>query len=237
MQSMRIGLPERGIEFGRNKKMKKILFIFASVLIILNMAGYAFAKRDWEYWSRYSLEAPVTKQISYLIKPEWRIKDDMTDEYLFKLEQAVAFKIGKFLEIAPYYVWQEAKSSGKADRSDLAYFDTTAKIPLRNFFDLKIIDRFRYQYNFDKKLTVFRNSARFIRSFKIKSFELSPFIEDEVFYDTKLDTFNENWASAGIFLALNKNSNIGVSYLLDTKKKDNDWSHANVLITSLSVKF
>ncbi len=217
--------------------MKKIILLITTIFILLSILNPTFAERDWEYWSRYSFEAPITKQISYLIKPEWRIKDDMTDKYLFKLEQAVAFKIGKFLELAPYYVWQETKSSGKADRSDLVYFDTTAKIPLKNFFDLKIIDRFRYQYNFDKELTVFRNSTRFTKSFKIKNFEVSPFIEDEVFYDTKLDKVNENWASAGISLALNKHANVGVSYLLDTKRKGNDWSYANVLVTSVSIKF
>lgn len=217
--------------------MKKIFFIFLFGLVMLNITKYAFAKRDWEYWSRYSFEAPLTKQISYLIKPEWRIKDDMTHKYLFKLEQAVAFKIGKFLELAPYYVWQETKSSGKVDRSDLAYFDTTAKIPLKKLFDLKIMDRFRYQYNFDKELTVLRNSTRLTKTFKIGKFELSPFIEDEIFYDTKLDKLNENWASIGLVLNLNKHANIGASYLLDTKKKGNDWTYANVLITSFSIRF
>ena len=217
--------------------MKKIIFLITLLFISLNITTPVFAERDWEYWSRYSFEAPITKRISYLIKPEWRIKDDMTDKYLFKLEQAVAFKIGKFLELAPYYVWQEAKTSGKVDRSDLVYFDTTAKIPLKNFFDIKIIDRLRYQYNFDKELTVFRNSSRLTKSFKIKSFEVSPFIEDEIFYDTKLDKLNENWVSLGVSFTLNKNSNIGVSYLLDTKKKGNDWTYANVLVTSFSLKF
>jgi len=217
--------------------MKKTIFLITLGLIMLGMTEYAFAERDWEYWSRYSFEAPITKEISYLIKPEWRIKNDISYRYLFKLEQAINFKIGKYLELAPYYVWQEAKSGGNVDRSDLVYFDTTAKIPLEKLFNLKIIDRLRYQYNFDKALTVWRNSTRLIKSFKIKSFELLPFIEDEIFYDTKLDKLNENWASVGIFLNLNKYAIIGVSYLLDTKRKGDDWLYANVLVTSLSIKF
>lgn len=217
--------------------MKKPNFLITLGLIFLNVAGYAFAERDWEHWSRYSFEAPITKKISYLIKPEWRIKNDMSYRYLFKLEQAVNFKIGKYFEVAPYYVYQEAKSSGNVDRSDLAYFDSTAKIPLEKLFNLKIIDRLRYQYNFDKELTIWRNSTRFARSFKIKSFELLPFIEDEIFYDTKLDKLNENWTSAGISLVLNKYVNISIAYLLDAKKKGNDWSYANVLVTSCSFKF
>jgi len=217
--------------------MKKTIFLISFGLIFLGVTGYAFAERDWEYWSRYSFEAPITKTISYLIKPEWRIKNDMSYRYLFKLEQAINFKIGKYFELAPYYVYQEAKSSGNVDRSDLVYLDGTAKVPLEKLFDLKIIDRLRYQYNFDKELTVWRNSTRLTKSFKIKGFELLPFIEDEIFYDTKLDKLNENWASAGISLVLNKYANMNIAYLLDTKKKGNDWVYANVLVTSFSLKF
>jgi len=217
--------------------MKKTIFLITLGLIFLGVTEYAFAERDWEYWSRYSFEAPLNKQISYLIKPEWRFKKDMSSQYLFKLEQAIAFKVNKFLELAPYYVWQENKTSTSYDRSDLFYFDVTGKIPLKEVFDLKIIDRLRYQYNFDKVLTVWRNSTRLTKAFKVGKFEVSPFIEDETFYDTKQDKFNENWASAGVSLALNKYGNIGISYLLDTKKKGDDWTYANVLITSLSLKF
>ncbi len=217
--------------------MKRVILMTSFVLILLAKVNVTFAERGWEYWSRYSFEALITKKISYLIKPEWRMKNDMSYKYLFKLEQAINFKLGKYFEFAPYYVWQETKSSGNVDRSDLVYFDTTAKIPLEKLLNLKIIDRLRYQYNFDKELTVWRNSTRLTKSFKIKSFELLPFIEDEIFYDTKLDKLNENWASAGVSLALNKHANVGISYLLDTKKKGNDWAYANVLVTSVSIKF
>jgi hypothetical protein len=217
--------------------MKKLFSLVILGTALLGITEYAFAERDWEYWSRYSFEVPITKTISYLIKPEWRIKNDMSYRYLFKLEQAINFKIGKYFELAPYYVYQEASSGGNVDRSDLVYLDGTAKVPLGKLFDLKIIDRLRYQYNFDKELTIWRNSTRLTKSFKIKSFELLPFIEDEIFYDTKLDKLNENWASAGISLILNKYANISIAYLVDTKKKGNDWNYTNVLVTSFSLKF
>lgn len=217
--------------------MKKIFFILVFGLMMLHISKNAFAERDWEYWSRYSFEAPITKEISYLIKPEWRMKNDMSYRYLFKLEQAVNFKLGQYFEIAPYYVWQENKTAKGIDRSNLSYLDLTGKMPLKEFFNMKIIDRLRWQYNYDKGLTTWRNSTRLTKSFKVGKFELSPFIEDEIFYDTKLDKLNENWASVGLSFALNKNSNIGVSYLLDTKKKGNDWACANVLVTSFSLKF
>jgi len=207
------------------------------LFVLLAMAWPAFGGRDWEYWSRYSFEVPLNEGVSYLIKPEWRIKNDMTDKYLFKLEQAIAFKVNKFFEVAPYYVWQESKTARGDDKSDLFYLDVTAKITAEKLYGVKITDRLRYQYNFDKSLTVWRNSLRLAKAIKLGEWELSPFIEDETFYDTRQNQLNENWASAGVSLALNKNSNVAISYLLDSKKRGDDWVSANVLVTSFILKF
>ncbi len=84
---------------------------------------------------------------------------------------------------------------------------------------------------------MWRNSLRLTKVFKLGKIELSPFIEDEAFYDTKQDKFNENWASAGVSLLLNKHLSVSAGYLLDIKKKGNDWNYANVLVTSVSLKF
>src|SRR4030043_50908 len=120
--------------------MRKIFFLFVAIIVI-SMGPYsAFAERDWEYWSRYSFDVPVTKEISYVIKPEWRMKNDMSYRYLFKLEQAINFKLGSYFEIAPYYVWQENKTTKGVERSSLSYLDLTGKMPLKEFFDLRIID-------------------------------------------------------------------------------------------------
>lgn len=213
------------------------MLLFAVSFTLLNIAPPAFADRDWEYWSRYSAEAPITKEVSYVIKPEWRMKNDMSYRYLFKLEQAINFKLGNYLEIAPYYVWQENKTAKGPDRTNLSYLDLTGKIPLKELYDMKIINRLRWQYNYDKGLTTWRNSARLTKAYKIGKFALSPFIEDEIFYDAKLERFSENWASAGVSFMVSKNVNVGVSYLLDTKKKDNGWSYTNVLVTSAGIKF
>jgi len=63
--------------------MKKLFSLVILGAALLGITKYAFVERDWEYWSRYSFEAPITKEISYLIK----------------LEQAINFKIGKYFEL------------------------------------------------------------------------------------------------------------------------------------------
>lgn len=217
--------------------MKRTIFILAAPIAWLAIAPAAHAERDWEYWSRYSAAVPITKEVSYQIKPEWRIRDDMSYRYLFKIEQAISFKIGRYFELAPYYVWQENKTGKITDRSNLSYIDGTVKIPLKEIFDTRIIDRLRWQYNYDKGLTTWRNSARLAKAVKLGKLELVPFVEDEIFYDAKIGRFTENWASAGLSLVLNRYLDVSVSYLLDTKKKGGDWSYANVLVTAASLKF
>ncbi|KJJ83704.1 secreted protein [Candidatus Omnitrophus magneticus] len=217
--------------------MRKILLILFFAMLLLSNSKESFAVRDWEYWSRYSVAVPLSKQITYYIKPEWRVKEEFY-RYLFKLENAVGFKLNDFIEIAPYYVWLEKKTIICADRSDLFYLDVTASLPLKDFFDLKFIDRARYQYNFDKETTIWRNSLKVTRNFKItETIEFAPFLEDEIFYDTKVNAVTENWASSGLSIILNKNISLSACYLLDSIKKVDDWQYANVIVSSFAVKF
>ncbi|MBI4656072.1 MAG: DUF2490 domain-containing protein [Elusimicrobia bacterium] len=216
--------------------VKTMILIFRMSLL-LNMIMPAFAERDREYWSKCSFDVPISRKISYVLKPEWRFKNEMSNNYLFKIEQGVAFQFNKYLELAPYYIRQKIESAGKSDTSDMMYIDMTGKIPFKKIFDFRIINRLRYQYNFDKKFTVWRNSTKLAKGFQIGKFETSPFIENEMFYNTSLNKVNQNQASIGISLALNKHVNVAASYVLDAKNKGNDWIYADVLLTSVGIKF
>lgn len=199
--------------------------------------GLSYAERDWEYWSQESFSYALNKKVSLLILPEWRFKNDMHDSYLFKLENGIAFKVNEYFEIIPYYVYQEKKSSNMWDSSNLAYLDEVIKIPLKEFFDLKISDRFRYQYDFDKGKAVLRNSLRISRVFPIAKLELVPYLMEEPFYDTKLDRITEHRSTAGILCNVTKNISFGLGYMLNSKKAVSKWTYANVLVSNLNIKF
>jgi hypothetical protein len=217
--------------------MKIIIFSSLMFLAILNFASLAFADRDWEYWSQETFSFPINEKITYLIIPEWRFKEDMRNAYLFKLETAPVFKVNDYLEVAPYYVYQEKKSAGVWDRSDLAYFDTTLKLALKQFWNIKLSNRLRYQYDFDKAKTTLRNSLRVSKPLKISKKEITPYFSEEPFYNAKLERITEHRAAAGLSYNLTKNTAVSLSYMLNSKKGASKWNYTNVLVSNINVRF
>lgn len=154
--------------------MKKNIILTGLAIALLAVGHCALAARDWEYWSQGSISLPVNKSVSFLVLPEWKFKNDMHNVYLFKLETGPSFKINDYIEMAPYYVYQEKKSAGSWDKSDFAYLDGTVKLSFKNFSDLKLSNRFRYQYDFAKGKTTLRNSTKISKTLTMGQVELTP---------------------------------------------------------------
>lgn len=217
--------------------MKGLFLPIFLALIILTISNCAFAERDWEYWSQGSVSVPLNEKVNFLLLPEWRFKNDMHDPYLFKIETGPNFKVNKYLDITPYYVYQQKKSSGIWDTSDLAYLDGMLKLSFKDFFDLKLSHRFRYQYDFDKAKITLRNSTKISKVVKLGKLEVAPYVSEEPFYDAKLDMFTEYRSAVGVGYNLSKSISLSAGYMLDSKKSTNKWSYANILVTSLNIKF
>jgi hypothetical protein len=217
--------------------MKKVYLPLVLASVILSLSNSALAERDWEYWSQGCLSIPLKEKVNILILPEWRFKNDMRHLYLFKLENGINFKINEYLDITPYYVYQEKKSSGNWDKSDLTYLDATVRLSFKNFFDLKFSNRFRYQYDFDKGKTTLRNSVKVSKTIKIGKVEIMSYVSEEPFYDSKLDMFTEHRTAVGVGYNLSKDISISTGYMLDSKKGSNKWNYTNVLLSNLNIRF
>jgi hypothetical protein len=200
----------------------------------------AFAQRDWEYWNQEQATVPVTKRISLIFNSEWRFKADMHDMYQFKQENGISFKITNWFDFAPYYVFQRKKGNFDWDGSDLMYLDEVFKFTLKKIFHLKVNNRFRYQYDFDKRKTVLRNTLRLSRDFPlIKHLSVWPFISEEPFYDCKINRINEHRSTVGFGLTIYKNITASIGYMINSKKPGGKakWSYVNALISNLSITF
>jgi|GEM_PF-1436719 len=213
------------------------LWMSLPVLLLL-AAGPARAAGDWKYFSRYMLSVPLeTNAVALVVKPEWRFRNGMSELYLVKPEFGLAFTLNRYLEFAPYYVYQDAKTAAGWSHSDLSYLDGTLKFPLRPLYDLKVIDRLRNQYDWDKKIMIWRNSLRLTRAFAVRQMNVLPFIEEEIFYSQETGQFINNWASVGLSISMRKYLDLSVSYMLETERTTDGWANANVLVSALGLRF
>ena len=212
--------------------------LISLIVLLLPAISSLRAANDWKYFSRYALVVPLeTNTVALVVKPEWRFRNCMGELYLVKPEFGLAFALNRYLEFAPYYVYQDAKTTAGWSHSNLSYLDGTLKFPLQQLYDLKVIDRLRNQYDWDKKTMVWRNSLRLTRAFTVRQMNVSPFIEEEIFYNQETDQFSENWASVGVTISMQKYLDLSVSYLLDTERTTDGWANANVLVSTLGLRF
>lgn len=110
--------------------------------------------------------------------------------------------------------WRDKLGSGKfsnRSRIELRYFEGNAK------------DRVRY-----------RNESVWTSVNKITDYELTPFVEEEFFYDLTDNELNTNWLTFGISKFWTKGAKWKLGYRLQSQKFSGEWQHRHVLVTGLS---
>ena len=96
------------------------------------------------------------------------------------------------------------------------------------YFEGNAQDRIRY-----------RNESVWLSDHTITDFQLTPFIEEEFFYDLTDSELNINWLTFGISKYWTKDKNGGVKwklgYRLQSQKFDDEWEHRHLLVTGISI--
>lgn len=217
--------------------MKKIVFLIVVLYLLFGALDSSFADRDWEHWTQGNISIPINKLVRFVVIPEWRFKNDMNNMYQFKLETGTSFKINEHIDITPYYVYQDKKVGNIWDRSDLMYMDGTLKLPLKSLFDIKLSNRLRYQYDFDKVKTTIRNLLKISKGFKVGKQEIAPYVSEEPFYDCKSNRVVEHRSTVGLSYSFSKDISVALGYMLNSKRGKSKWTYANVLVSNLNIKF
>lgn len=110
--------------------------------------------------------------------------------------------------------WRGKLGSGNfsnRNRIELRYFEGNAK------------DRVRY-----------RNESVWTSLHKITDYELTPFVEEEFFYDLTDSVLNINWLTFGISKFWTKGVKWKLGYRLQSQKFNGEWESRHVLVTGLS---
>lgn len=96
------------------------------------------------------------------------------------------------------------------------------------YFEGNAEDRVRY-----------RNESVWISDHTITDYQLTPFIEEEFFYDITDSELNINWLTFGISKFWTRSKKGGVKwklgYRLQSQKFGGEWEHRHVLVTGISI--
>lgn len=114
--------------------------------------------------------------------------------------------------LALYWIGQLGQGHfSNRNRIEWRYFEGNAK------------DRVRY-----------RNESVWRSQHTVTGYELTPFVEEEFFYDLTDSVLNENWLTFGISKNWTKGVKWKLGYRLQSQKFSGEWEHRHVLVTGLS---
>lgn len=213
------------------KDMSRFLIVILSAVLFLKSTGGVLADQDWEYWSKYSFEIACSERFGLDLQPEFRFKDSFEEYYYSKTYFGLYYKLNKFLKIKGYYAYKTKKAKTVWKKTDLLYLDPTLQFNLQ---DTDLNNRFRLEYDFDKKELVYRNRLKLGKSlYKTLVF----FIKEEPFYSFLSGQFEENRFSVGSTVKVWRQARISGEYMLKSTKSDSQWQTVNVLVSGLSFVF
>lgn len=196
----------------------------------------ALAESDWEYWSQFEAKIELKNDLSLLVKPELRFSDDMSDHYYTHLEIGLDWKVNSWLAISPCYRHVEQKKNDNWSTEKRPHLNATIKWKMSE--KIKMSNRFRLEYRIMESNEAFRYTNKttlFLPS--VTELKIEPYLADEFFYDFDEGFLNKNRIFAGAEVKITENWKAGIAYILESRKKGDDWTDVNVLVTTIKYSF
>ncbi|MCJ7508903.1 MAG: DUF2490 domain-containing protein [candidate division Zixibacteria bacterium] len=208
--------------------LRFFIAVVLSFFLFLKSPAGIFASQDWEYWSKYSLEVALGKKAGFYLEPEFKFKHNFKEYYYSKTYLGLSYKPNKLIEVRGYYAYKTKKDKTDWKEADLLYLDPILKFDLQH---INFNNRFRLEYDLDKKELVYQNRLKIKKSFYDT---ITPFIQEEIFYSFSSGQCIENRFSVGLSVTVLKDVGFSGEYMLNSKKVSSFWQNSNVLVTTLS---
>ena len=209
------------------------------VVMLLTIAGVSYGKEDSQIWSDASLSFRMSDYWKFTFSEEFRFNDGdsiyhhsdvgiSTDKLFENMDVGLNYRL--------YYHRKDGGQEWKQVHSP--HLNFTFKSDL---FDMPVSNRSRFQFLDNEEgqdYWKYRNKTTLKLDKWFTVYKFKPYVSNEIFINLRDDTqLNRNRASAGLTHKLSKNVDMKLFYLLQTSKKNKDWSSMDVFGFTFKFKF
>lgn len=223
--------------------MKFLISIFIAVAIVIGSLASGFANSDAKYYSEFVFKYKLNDKFDLFYNSELRFKNDMGSLYYKQfLRIGSVYHAYKNLDLALAYRYFHTKNiKGEWDENDTQYIEILfiPKIKLGNF-DLSDANKIEYRFiEGAKDRWVYRNLITLAYPTKIGKFDFTPYISNELYYDTYIQEINLNWLTLGATKKISKYLTVGLYYRDETARvsTSSSWITAHILGTNITISF
>jgi len=215
----------------------KIALLATSITLCFSYNSFSFDDGDFQYWNTESVEWKIKEKYKIKLEEEFRFGDNAGTLYYQHSDIGLTWSgFADWLELNASYRQAFDIEKDKWHYENRPHLDATVKFDL---LGLSLSDRSRVEYrNREHKDDDWRYRNKFTLSLpKATSYEIQPYVADEVFFDLDDGVFNRNRLYGGVSLRLFKYMKLELYYLLQTTKDKKDWINYNVVGTKLKAVF
>jgi len=209
-----------------------MMFLAASFLF---SSQNAWAQDDWQLWNGYGLKIKINDDFSWKVYGEHRIVDDFSESRLGNVSAGFLWHPSKYFEIGPFFKYERSRKSSTFHINERRWLlEGTLKARLG---PLKISDRNRVAYRGRNTTDIwrYRNRLKISYPIAVKKITISPFVSEEVFFESKAAVFSQNRVKMGMSAKITKNLSLSLYYMIKSNRRGADWSDVQVLGTGISI--
>lgn len=221
--------------------MKYAALVLASVMVVSFFASDVFAA-DGKYYSEFVLKHKINDKFDVFFNPEMRLNDDMGNLYYYHLRGGTTYHAHKNLDLSLATRFIQTKDSNDKWGTDTWYIPEMIIIPKVTVKGFNLSNASKFEYRVIENSTdrwVYRNLATVAYPTKIGTFDFTPYISDEIYYDFEISKMNQNWATIGANKKITKNLSVGLYYRNELSRRGatSKWLTSHILGSNITVDF
>ena len=214
----------------------KFLTFFITSILVLGYASRAFASDEWQYWNKIKLKHSYGKKLDAHFNIEQKFLDDFNHLGTHNYAPGVVFKINKYFDFELNYKYETVKGEEEWSEEHRLELIPTINWILKEY-KIQIKSRFEHRIVEEENKWVWREKLKTKKQIKIGIFEFTLFISEAIFFDFKINEFNQNRFAIGLSKTITKNLGIDLYYMRKNNKRDGAWPGVNILGTEFAIKF
>lgn len=219
--------------------MKRLLLALSFLCFTADVRSDFFSNGDFQIWNRYEFHTPFHPQWTFTSQFEWRYGDDASKLFLMYAQGQISYKPVSWLTITPTYrqTWL-LQTTNTWLPEYYPFLETTLSFPIGKW---RIENRNRLVYRTlrtePSSHWIERNRIRIVGPWHYTVLKLTPFVENEIFIMQRYG-FNEDRASAGLFMPFYKHVEVDLYYMRRFQKLlIVGWVRYNILNIALNISF
>ena len=163
-------------------------------------------------------------------------RDGLSDTFFGYVDANYRYKINKpwAVEVGYRHAFLELSSGWREEYRPMLGLSWRGKLGEGKFSNRHRIEWRHFEGNTRNRLR-YRNESVWTSSRTITDYQLTPFIEEEFFYDITDSELNTNWITFGISKYWAKGRKWKLAYRLQSQKFNGEWENRHMLVTGISI--